>query len=144
MLKKNQPDTRGFIFSTDPGFRFEPDPQTEEETLPPAQQKLRIRLDTKHRAGKMVTLITEFKGTHSDREELGKKLKNYCGTGGSTKEREIIIQGDQREKVLQWLVKNEYVNTKKCKSHSLCSYTLYGLTLKINFSMCAITIRLIF
>ena len=113
MSKKNKPDTRGFVFSTDPSFRFEEEEKTAQETLAPAQQKLRIRLDTKHRAGKAVTLVTGFIGTDSDLEDLGKKLKNFCGTGGSVKEGEAIIQGDQRDKVLQWLVKNGFVNSKK-------------------------------
>lgn len=113
MSKKNRPDTRGFIFSTDPNFRFEPEEQAEAATLPPAQQKLRVRLDTKQRAGKAVTLVTGFIGTDADLEELGKKLKNFSGTGGSVKDGEAIIQGDQREKVLQWLLKNGYGGTKK-------------------------------
>jgi translation initiation factor 1 len=113
MSKKNKPDNRGFVFSTDPNFRFQEEPQEAQETLPPAQQKLRVRLDTKQRAGKAVTLITSFIGTSEDLEELGKKLKNFCGTGGSVKDGEIIIQGDQREKVLQWLLKNGFTNSKK-------------------------------
>ena len=113
MNKKNKPDTRGFVFSTDPSFRFEADDQPAQDTLAPAQQKLRIRLDTKQRAGKAVTLVTGFIGNTEDLEELGKKLKNFCGTGGSAKDGEAIIQGDQRDKVLQWLLKNGYTNTKK-------------------------------
>lgn len=113
MRKKNKPDTRGFVFSTDPAFRFEEEEQVAPETLSPAQQKLRIRLDTKQRAGKSVTLVTGFVGTDTDLEEFGKKLKNFCGTGGSVKDGEAIIQGDQRDKVLQWLLKNGFVNTKK-------------------------------
>jgi len=113
MNKKNKPDTRGFVFSTDPSFRFEQEETPELETLTPAQQKLRIRLDTKQRAGKSVTLVTGFIGNENDLEELGKKLKNFCGTGGSVKEGEAIIQGDQREKVLQYLIKSGYTNTKK-------------------------------
>ena len=113
MSKKNKPDTRGFVFSTDPSFRFEEEEKAAQETLAPAQQKLRIRLDTKQRAGKAVTLVTGFVGTDSDLEDLGKRLKNFCGTGGSVKEGEAIIQGDQRDRVLQWLVKNGFVNTKK-------------------------------
>ena len=113
MNKKNKPDARGFIFSTDPGFRFEPEEQPEAETLTPAQQKMRIRLDTRHRGGKAVTLVTGFIGIEADLEELGKKLKNFCGTGGSVKDGEAIIQGDQRDKVVQWLLKNGYNNTKK-------------------------------
>ena len=113
MRKKNKPDTRGFVFSTDPGFRFEEEEPATPETLSAAQQKLRIRLDTKQRAGKAVTLVTGFVGTDTDLEELGKKLKNFCGTGGSVKDGEAIIQGDQRDKVLQWLLKNGFMNAKK-------------------------------
>lgn len=113
MSKKNKPDTRGFVFSTDPDFQFEPEDQQDQETLPPAKQPLRVILDKKQRAGKAVTLVTGFKGTSEDLEDLGKKLKNFCGTGGSVKDGEAIIQGDQREKVLQWLVRNDYKLAKK-------------------------------
>jgi translation initiation factor 1 len=111
--KKNKPDNRGFVFSTDPNFRFEEEPESDQNTLPPLQQKLRVRLDTKQRAGKAVTLVTGFIGKEDDLEGLGKKLKNFCGTGGSVKDGEVIIQGDQREKVMQWLLKNDYKNSKK-------------------------------
>jgi len=112
MSKKNKPDNHGFVFSTDPNFQFEE--QNENiETLLPKQQKLRIRLDTKHRAGKAVTLVENFIGKNEDLEELGKKLKSFCGTGGSAKDGEIIVQGDQRDKVLQWLIKNGYSSSKK-------------------------------
>lgn len=113
MSKKNKPDARGFVYSTDPNFSFQPEENEDQETLPPAQQKLRVQLETKHRGGKTVSLITGFKGTVEDLEDLGKKLKNFCGTGGSAKDGEIIIQGDQREKILQWLLKNGYKQTKK-------------------------------
>src|SRR6476620_5169683 len=105
--KKNKADKNGFVFSTDPNFRFDSDESQPSETLPAKQQKLKIRLDSKHRGGKMVTLVEGFTGKEEDLEDLGKKLKNYCGTGGSVKDGEIIIQGDQREKVMQWLLKNE-------------------------------------
>ena len=112
MSKKNKVDNRGFVYSTDPNFRFENE-QPAEQTLPAAQQKLRIRLDTKQRAGKAVTLVSGFLGTEEDLQELGKKLKSFCGTGGSAKDGEIIVQGDQRDKVLQWLLKNGFLNSKK-------------------------------
>lgn len=113
MSKKNKADDKGFVYSTDPDFKFDDNRESEVETLTNAQQKLRIRLETKHRAGKAVTLVTGFIGKEIDAEELGKKLKNFCGTGGSVKEGEIIIQGDQRDKVLQWLLKNNYKQSKK-------------------------------
>ncbi len=113
MSKKNKPDTRGFVYSTDPGFRFEEEQMLDAATLLPAKQKLRIRLDTKQRAGKAVTLVTGFVGTTDDLQILGKQLKNFCGTGGSVKDGEAIIQGDQRDKVLQWLQKQGYGDVKK-------------------------------
>lgn len=113
MSKKNKSDKHGFVYSTDPNFRFENEEQANADTLPPKQQKLRVRLETKHRGGKAVTLVEGFIGKEEDLEDLGKKLKNYCGTGGSAKDGEIIVQGDQRDKVLQWLQKNNYTNSKK-------------------------------
>lgn len=112
MSKKNKPDSHGFVYSTDPHFSFEEE-RTDQPALPPAQQKLRIWLETKQRGGKAATVITGFSGAEKDLEELGKKLKSFCGTGGSVKDGEAIIQGDQRDKVLQWLLKNGYGQSKK-------------------------------
>ncbi len=109
---KNKGDKNGFVFSTNPNFNFDDD-QIEQETLLPAQQKLRIQLETKHRGGKAATIITGFIGLNDDLEKLGKQLKSSCGTGGSVKDGEILVQGDNREKVLQWLLKNGYTNSKK-------------------------------
>ncbi len=101
----------GIVYSTDPSFN--PEEEREDiETLPAAQQRLRIRLETKHRGGKAVTIVDGFTGRREDAELLGKQLKGLCGTGGSVKDGEILIQGDQREKVLQWLKKNGYKDSK--------------------------------
>lgn len=113
MSKKNKSDKHGFVYSTDPNFSFQHEEESAQETLPPQQQKLKVRLDTKQRAGKAVTLVEGFIGTDDDLQELGKKLKNFCGTGGSAKDGEVIVQGDQRDKVLQWLQKNGYNNAKR-------------------------------
>ncbi len=112
MNKKYKPDNRGFVYSTDPNFSFTQE-QEHRETILSSQQKLRIRLDTKSRAGKAVTLVAGFIGTTEDLDALAKKLKAFCGTGGSAKDGEIIVQGDQREKVLQWLLRNGFTQTKK-------------------------------
>ncbi|MEE6186036.1 putative protein YciH [Mycovorax composti] len=101
-----------FVYSTDPNFQFQ-DEHEEAETLPPSAQKLRIQLETKHRGGKTASVIKGFVGTQADLESLAKKLKSYCGTGGSAKDGEIIIQGDHRDKILQWLQQQGYTNTKK-------------------------------
>ena len=118
MAKKNErgkghESEKRFVYSTDPNFSLADNEIRNEETLLPGQQKLQIRLDTKQRAGKAVTLVQGFVGKESDLEILGKKLKTYCGTGGSVKDGAILIQGDQRVKLLQWLLQNGYAHTKQ-------------------------------
>ena len=109
--KKNNPG--GFVYSTDPNFNLGNEEVSDQKTLIPSQQKLRVRLDTKRRAGKAVTIVEGFVGAGHDLNELEKKLKTYCGTGGSVKNKEIIIQGDQRSKVFEWLLKNEFKLSKR-------------------------------
>ena len=113
MSKKKMNLGAGLVYSTDPDFKLEEEMMEEADTLPVSQQKLRIRFETKHRAGKAVTLVEGFTGTHSEREELCKKLKTFCGSGGSEKDGKIIIQGDNRDKILQWLLRNGYSSAKR-------------------------------
>lgn len=112
-MSKKRTNPGGLVYSTDPDLNLLQENSPESDTISPALQRIKIRLDTKHRAGKAVTLVEGFIGTNTDREELGKKLKSFCGTGGSVKGGEIIVQGDHREKVLQWLHKNGYAASKK-------------------------------
>ncbi len=100
MSKKNRP--MGVIYSTDPTFQFQTAAEPQAETLPPAQQNLRIWL-VKSGGNKVVTAIREFIGTDTDLTDLAKQLKTACGTGGAAKNREILIQGDHRDKVMTWL-----------------------------------------
>lgn len=93
----------GIVFSTADSFDYNFGEEEPQDTPAPSQQKLRVLLDKKSRAGKQVTLIEGFVGTEEDLKELGKLLKNKCGVGGSTKDGEILIQGDHRDKVLQVL-----------------------------------------
>jgi translation initiation factor 1 len=112
-MSKNNKLNSSLVYSTDPNFKLEDTNGEEQETLLPEEQKLKIRLDKKHRGGKMVTLVENFIGTADDKEDIGKKLKTSCGTGGSVKDGEILVQGDNRDKVLLWLLKNGYKNSKK-------------------------------
>lgn len=97
----------GFVFSTNKDFDFENTNETE-ETLAPKDQKLEAHLDKKNRAGKIATIIRGFQGSEEDLKALGKELKTLCGVGGSVKEGEIIIQGNFRDKIMDFLVKKGY------------------------------------
>lgn len=113
MSKNNRKNREGIVFSTDPDFAYQYEQPEEADTLPPQQQRLRVTLDRKQRAGKAVTLVTGFVGRDEDLQELGKWLKGRCGVGGSAKDGEILIQGDQREKVIQLLKEKGYSQTKQ-------------------------------
>lgn len=89
----------GVVYSTNPDYQYDYDEQPEATTLPPADQRLRVSLDRHHRGGKTVTLVGGFVGTDDDLQALGRMLKGKCGVGGSAKDGEIIIQGDQLDKV---------------------------------------------
>lgn len=101
-------DRTNIVYSTNPDFRYESNEDLETDTLPPQQQHLKIMLDKKARAGKQVTLITGFIGKQDDLEALSKSLKNLCGSGGSAKDGEILIQGDHRDKILHHLISKNY------------------------------------
>ena len=105
-------DRLGVMYSTNPDFQYNTGDTEEEDTLPKEKQALRISLDKRNRGGKMVTLITGFRGTSEDLTALGKLLKVKCGVGGSAKDGEIIIQGDLRAKVLDILRKEGYSKSR--------------------------------
>ena len=63
------------------------------------KQSLYIELDKKGRNGKQATLISGFDGTAEELKKLAAELKKVCGVGGSTRDDEILIQGDFREKI---------------------------------------------
>lgn len=98
----------GTVFSTNPEFDYDTGKEPEPETPPSQQQKLIVSLDKKKRQGKSVTLVTGFVGKEEDLKLLGKKLKTKCGVGGSTKDGEILIQGDFRERVTELLKQDGY------------------------------------
>ncbi len=113
MTHKRPSSSSPIVYSTDPDFVIKKANEEVNTTQPAEHQPLKIVLDKKQRAGKIVTLITGFNGKEEDLEKLSKQLKTFCGTGGSVKDNAIIIQGDNKEKVYQWLHKNGYKLTKK-------------------------------
>lgn len=108
MSNKNK-NKDGFVYSTNPDFNPGSDEsENDAVSLPPQKQNLRVELDRRNRAGKSVTLISGFIGNEDDLETLGKLLKTKCGVGGSSKDGEILLQGDFRKKAGEILVKEGY------------------------------------
>lgn len=111
MAKKEKQDWKerlNVVYSTNKDFDYEHDTEEEEDTLLPNKQNLKISIDRKKRKGKSVTLIEGFIGTEDDLKNLAKTLKTKCGVGGSTKDGEIIIQGEFRQKIADLLKKMNY------------------------------------
>ena len=104
--QKKQPE--GIVYSTNPDFQFQYNEDAQATTLSPEKQNLRVMLDKKNRGGKMVTLISGFVGSSDDLDALAKLLKTKCGVGGTSKDGEILIQGDFRDKILQILLNFGY------------------------------------
>lgn len=105
MSKKKK---EGIVYSTNPDFVYETGNETSATTLSANQQQLFIWLESKGRKGKTVTLVKGFVGHTDDLNDLAGELKKYCGTGGSVKDGEVIIQGNFREKIMAWLSKKGY------------------------------------
>ena len=110
MSKKNR---TGVVYSTNPDFEYQyEDTEGVAEDLPKGNQKLRIHLE-RLKGNKEATVIRGFVGSHETLEAVGKLLKTKCGVGGSVKDGEVLIQGNQRDKVLQLLMTEGYAQTKK-------------------------------
>ena len=101
-------DLGGFVFSTNDNEDFSAFAENNQETLAANDQYLEAHFSNKGRGGKTVTVIKGFQGTESDLKSLGKLLKTKCGVGGSVKDREILIQGNYRDKIIQILQKEGY------------------------------------
>jgi translation initiation factor 1 len=107
-MSKKKKERIDVVYSTNPNFEFNYESDEEQATLPPQQQDLRVQLDRKQRNGKDATLITGFIGKSEDLEALGKSLKQKCGVGGSVKDGEILVQGNQVQKIMNLLTDMKY------------------------------------
>ncbi|MEI6291274.1 MAG: translation initiation factor [Chloroflexota bacterium] len=74
-------------------------------SLAPNQQTVYLHRDNKHRGGKGVTLLKGLMLTEQDMVSLAKQIKQSLGSGGTVKEGVIEIQGDNREKIGEILLK---------------------------------------
>lgn len=112
MKKNDWKDRLNIVYSTNPDFKYEETGEEETPTLEKNQQPLRVNIERKGRGGKTVTVIKGFIGTETDLNALGKLLKTKCGTGGSVKDGEILIQGDMKQRLIDILHTEGYTQTK--------------------------------
>jgi translation initiation factor 1 len=108
MSKKNKKKRVDVVYSTNPDYEYDYEDDGVEETLPPEEQNLKVRIEKKGRGGKTAVVVKGFIGSEDDLKDLAKTIKTKCGTGGSAKDGEIIIQGEMRNKVLEVLQKEGY------------------------------------
>jgi translation initiation factor 1 len=99
-------------YSTDKNF-VSTSQESEINTLPKSDQVVRVQLYSKLKGGKMLTRIYGVHGSDENLEELCRFIKNKCGTGGSVKEGEILIQGNHVEKIIGMLLQQGFKNTKR-------------------------------
>lgn len=115
MAKKDNDwkDRLNIVYSTNPDYSYQmEDDEQEDELIPANMQKLRTRIEKKGRGGKTATVISGFIGPEKDLEDLARTLKTHCGTGGSVKDGEIIIQGELKDKVITKLKALGYTQSK--------------------------------
>lgn len=73
-------------------------PQEEKNT-----STLDIILEKKGRGGKVATIVTGFTISDDKVKDIASKMKTKLSTGGSARGGEILIQGDRRKDVLEYL-----------------------------------------
>jgi translation initiation factor 1 len=95
------------VYSTNPDFNYKEEPDETQITPENKLQNLKVYLD-RLGGGKLLSRITGFIGKKEDLEALAKLLKQKCGVGGNTKDGNILIQGDKRDKVVELLLKEGY------------------------------------
>lgn len=95
------------VYSTDKGRIKDSDTETTARR-PAGDGIVRIRRETSGRKGNAATTISGVPLPDAELKVLAKKLKQYCGSGGSMKNSVIEIQGDHRDKIFELLTKEGY------------------------------------
>ena len=99
-------EKRNIVYSTNPDWSKQKSGEREEGAANNnVSNTAYIQRDRKKRAGKIVTVISKLNG---DLKSLQKELQKHCGAGGSVKRGNIEIQGDQRDKIAEYLKQKGY------------------------------------
>ena len=94
------------VYSTNPNFSLSSD-IVESESILNNNQNLHVHFD-RRKGGKIVTIIRGYQGPVSELKTLANSLKKILSVGGSVKNDEILLQGNLREKVLKFLLNNNF------------------------------------
>ena len=94
-------------------------PEAEGNLQPPKKvepnfkkQYLEAHFSTKGRGGKTVTIIKGFAGSNEELKSLEKSIKKKFSVGGSVKAGDIVIQGNIRDDIINFLISKNY-NVKR-------------------------------
>jgi translation initiation factor 1 len=108
---KPRPSTGGLVYSTDAG-RMCPacrNPvarcacRAAASQPRPSDGVVRVWRETKGRGGKAVTVVRGLALEPAALDELARQLRAACGSGGTVKDGEVLVQGDHRDKILALL-----------------------------------------
>lgn len=75
----------------------------------PARVIAKLRMEKKGRGGKTVTVVFGLPRNAEFLRELSQELKRACGTGGTTVDDGVELQGDVRERVREVLEARGYI-----------------------------------
>ncbi len=68
------------------------------------QQRVRIRFE-RRKWNRGMTIIEGVEATDIPLSRIAQRMKAYCACGGTAKNNMIMLQGDQREKAKEFLVR---------------------------------------
>ena len=95
------------VYSTDPNFSRSSD-IVESDSILNVNHNLRVHLD-RRKGGKIVTLIRGYNGAHMDLIEMCSSMKKKFSIGGTVKHGTILLQGDCRDKVIEFLKSDGHI-----------------------------------
>lgn len=103
-------DSGGLVYSTDSGRMCPACRQPvaacscrQAAPAPAGDGVARVSRETKGRGGKAVTVVRGLALDAVALEALGKRLRTFCGAGGTAKDQALEVQGDHAERVVAWL-----------------------------------------
>ena len=98
---------KNIVYSTDENFSIENDNSESIEEIPNDKQNLKCILK-RLPGNRILTVVTGMRGDDHLLTKISKELKRACGVGGSVKDKQILIQGNHREKVMNILIERGF------------------------------------